>query len=70
MSHPRRRLVHLGLLEAESASLAFRHMYGNPNLRRMTVDGDGFVAQNICDKQFRLSTVDVDGTLTFHTNPI
>jgi hypothetical protein len=45
-------------------------MYGNPNLRRMTVDGDGFVAQNICDKQFRLSTVDVDGTLTFHTNPI
>jgi hypothetical protein len=42
-----------------SRGIALRDLYNHPNLRRMTVDGDGF-----------LSPVDVDDALAFHATPI
>jgi hypothetical protein len=36
-----------------SHSIALRDLYNHPNLRRMTVDGDGFTAENIRGEQFR-----------------
>jgi hypothetical protein len=53
-----------------SRGIALRDLYNNPNLRRMAVDGDGFVAENVRGEQFRLSPVDVDGALAFHATPI
>ena len=53
-----------------SRGLSLRDVYSHSNLRRITVDGDGFVAENIRDERFRLSPVDVDGTLAFHATPI
>ena len=50
-----------------SSGIAFRDLYNHPNLWRMTFDGDGFVAENIHGEQFRLSLVDIDGVLAFHT---
>jgi hypothetical protein len=53
-----------------SRGIALRDLYNHPNLRRMTADGDGFVAENIRGEQFRLSPVDIDGALAFHATPI
>jgi hypothetical protein len=53
-----------------SRGIALRDFYNHPNLRCMTVDGDGFVAENIRGEQFRLSPVDVDSALAFHATPI
>jgi hypothetical protein len=50
-----------------SCSIALCNIYNDPNLQQMTVDSDSFVTENICDKQFCLSLVDVDSTLAFHT---
>jgi hypothetical protein len=32
--------------------VALRDLYNHPNLRRMTVDDDGFIAENIRGEQF------------------
>ena len=53
-----------------SSGIALRDLYKHPNLRLITLDGDGFVAENIRGQQFRLSPVDVDGALAFHATLI
>jgi hypothetical protein len=52
-----------------SHSITLRDLFNHPNLRRMTVDGNNFIAENIRGEQFRLSPVSVDGTLAFHATP-
>lgn len=53
-----------------SSGIALRDLYNHPNLQWMTVDGDGFVAENIRGEQFRITQVEVDGSLAFHATPI
>jgi hypothetical protein len=53
-----------------SRGIALRDLYDYPNLRHMTIDSEGFVAENIRGERFRLSPVDVGGALAFHATPI
>ncbi|KAK0614788.1 hypothetical protein DIS24_g11925 [Lasiodiplodia hormozganensis] len=53
-----------------SCGIALRDLYNHPNLRRMTIDSDGFVAENIRGEHFRLYPVHVDGSLAFHATPV
>jgi hypothetical protein len=53
-----------------SCGITLRDLYNHPNLRRIAVDGGGFVTENVCGEQFRLSPVDLDGALAFHATPI
>lgn len=49
-----------------SRGIPFRDLYNHPNVRQMTVEDDGSVAENIHVDQFHLSPVNVDGALAFH----
>jgi hypothetical protein len=53
-----------------SRGITLRDLYNHPNLKQMTVDGNDFVAENARGEQFRLSPVEVKGTLAFHAAPI
>ncbi|KAK7422463.1 hypothetical protein QQZ08_009451 [Neonectria magnoliae] len=53
-----------------SRGITLRDLYKHTNLRRMIIEGDGFVAENVRSEKFRLSPVDVDGTLAFHATSI
>ncbi|KAK3935422.1 hypothetical protein QBC46DRAFT_397523 [Diplogelasinospora grovesii] len=53
-----------------SSGIALRDLYNHPNLRWMVMDGDDFVAENVHDEQFRISPVEINGTLAFHATSI
>jgi len=53
-----------------SRGITLRDLCNHQNLKQMTVDGNNFVAENIRGEQFRLSPVEVKGTLAFHATPI
>jgi len=53
-----------------SRGITLRDLCKHPNLKQMTFDGSDFIAENIRDEQFRLSPVEVKGTLAFHASPI
>ena len=53
-----------------SSGIALRDLWNHPNLRRMTIDSEGFVADFLRDERFHLSPVDVDGALAFHATAI
>ncbi|OKP10287.1 hypothetical protein PENSUB_4283 [Penicillium subrubescens] len=53
-----------------SNGIALRDLYSHPNIRRITVDCKGFIAENIRGGLFRLSPVEVEGTLAFHAYPV
>jgi hypothetical protein len=53
-----------------SRGITLRDLYSHLNLKQMTIDDNDFIAENIRGKQFRLSPVEVTGTLAFHVSPI
>jgi hypothetical protein len=53
-----------------SRGITLRDFYNHPNLKQMTVDGNDFVAENTRGEKFRLSSVEIKGTLAFHAAPI
>lgn len=52
-----------------SRGITLRDLYNHPNLRRITINGDGFIAENVRNEQFHLSPVDINGSLAFHATP-
>jgi hypothetical protein len=51
-----------------SRGITLRDLYNHPNLKQLTIDGNDFVAENIGGERFRLSPVEVEGTLAFHAS--
>ncbi|KAJ4161604.1 uncharacterized protein LMH87_007634 [Akanthomyces muscarius] len=53
-----------------SRGITLNELCRHPNLRSITQEGSGFIAENILAKKFLLSPVDVGGVLAFHATQI
>jgi len=51
-----------------SCGMTLRCLAAHPNVRSMSLDQGGFLVGNIFDERFRLTPVNVEGTLAFHAS--
>lgn len=51
-----------------SRGMTLRRLASHPNVRNITLDVGGFVVGNTFGDYFRLSPVNIDGTLAFHAS--
>ncbi|KAK1839142.1 hypothetical protein CCHR01_18239 [Colletotrichum chrysophilum] len=56
--------------EVPSRGMTLRDLHGHRNMKQITIDHNGFIAENVLGRRFRLSPVTVYGILTFHATII